>query len=67
MKHRVNTLNTHANRRSFIKKGLAAGTATCPVPELDAQLRREIVGQFVRLVFGFALQAFGGELAEDRH
>jgi len=28
MKHRVNTLNTHANRRSFIKKGLAAGTVT---------------------------------------
>src|SRR5215467_7011673 len=28
MKHRVNSLNTQANRRSFIKKGLAAGTAT---------------------------------------
>jgi hypothetical protein len=28
MKHRVNSLKTQANRRSFIKKGLAAGTAT---------------------------------------
>jgi Ferritin-like domain len=31
MKHRVNRLNTRANRRSFIKKGLAAGAATLTV------------------------------------